>query len=321
MRKRFLSGFTLIELSLSIAFIGILSIAIALIINDTIASYRRGMTLNQINTTGMDLVDDLRAAVQNSSANSVKSLCASIYSSGTASSVRAQCETDGAHNFVSVERLGSVTIAPGTSRAKTISNVPVYGAFCTGTYSYIWNSGYFFGDEYAVTGPTKASLKYKDAAGATKTISDFRLLKVRDDARAVCMSATLEGQVNPTRYKVRNIGNAVSDVINNQTGGVFDLTKSSDAIKYPSVPEEPVELLGGKDNMLAIYDLRSATPAQSNASNNLFYSVSFVLATITGGVNVKAGGNYCATPEDYAVENFDYCSINKFNFAVQATGE
>ena len=79
MRKRFFrSGFTLIELSLSIAFFGILSIAIALIINDTIASYRRGMTLNQINTTGMDLVDDMRAAVQNSSAKSVKSLCASI---------------------------------------------------------------------------------------------------------------------------------------------------------------------------------------------------------------------------------------------------
>ena len=52
-------GFTLVELSLSIAFIAILSITVALIINDAISTYRRGLTLNQINTVGMDLVDDM----------------------------------------------------------------------------------------------------------------------------------------------------------------------------------------------------------------------------------------------------------------------
>ena len=325
MRKRFFrSGFTLIEPSLSIAFIGILSIAIALIINDTIASYRRGMTLNQINTTGMDLVDDMRAAVQNSSAKSVKSLCASIYSSGTAGSLRVQCEQDGARNFVSVERLANVIIGQGKSSQKTITNVPVYGAFCMGTYSYIWNSGYFFrSDEYTVQSVSMTCLIYKDSTGATKTASGFRLLKVRDDTRAVCMAATLDNTNNPSRYKVMNLMNpSLSTRINDKTGGAFDLTKtSSTSITYPVVPEEPIELLEGDDNTLAIFDLTAATPAQSNASNNLFYSVSFVLATITGGINVKASGNFCATPENYEIENFDYCSINKFNFAVQATGE
>ncbi len=74
-------GFTLVELSLSIAFIAILSITIALIINDAISTYRRGLTLNQINTTGMDLVDDIRTAVQNSPATPPIDTCGN-YESG-----------------------------------------------------------------------------------------------------------------------------------------------------------------------------------------------------------------------------------------------
>ena len=117
------SGFTLIEFSPSLAFVGILSIAIALIINDTIASYRRGMTLNQINTTGIDLVDDIRAAVQNSPVSSVKSLCRVAYKQAYEAKV---CEWDNAKNFVSVERLAKVEI-----RGKKSSEpVPVYGALC-----------------------------------------------------------------------------------------------------------------------------------------------------------------------------------------------
>ena len=60
-------GFTLVELSLSLVFISILSLTIVLMINNAVESYQRGVTLNQINTVGMDLVDDIRTAVQNSS--------------------------------------------------------------------------------------------------------------------------------------------------------------------------------------------------------------------------------------------------------------
>ena len=71
MNKTVKTGFTMIELSLSLVFVGILSIMMVLIISDTVASYRRGVTLNRINTVGMDLVDDMRSAVQNSSAGSL----------------------------------------------------------------------------------------------------------------------------------------------------------------------------------------------------------------------------------------------------------
>ena len=75
-------GFTLIELSLSIAFIAVLSIAVALIVSNAIATYHRGVLLNQINTTGMELVDDVRGAIQGAQARSVTYDCVNVYSSG-----------------------------------------------------------------------------------------------------------------------------------------------------------------------------------------------------------------------------------------------
>ena len=294
-------GFTLIELSFSIAFISILSITIILIINDTISSYRRGITLNQINTVGMDLVDDMRAAVQNSPASPVISKCEELENS----TARTNCQKDGARNFVSVVKLGTVKIG-GVSK----TNVPIFGAFCTGRYSYIWNSGYFFGDDYTITNISEAAtLTYNTG----ELVSNFKILKVEDDTRAVCFSATV--RANASSYNVKRVGN---------TGYAREISNNFDITGYGIVEEEPIDILSsGEENIgnnLAIYDLTSAAPAESSAGNSLFYSVSFILGTIQGGINVQTSGNFCATPADYELENFDYCAINKFNFAVQATG-
>lgn len=328
-KKKFKKGFTLIEFSLSVAFIGILSIAVALIISDTIAAYRRGMVLNQINTTGIDLVDDFRAAVQNSSTSSVKNLCGTVYGDSD-NSMRKECEGDNARNFTSVERLATVKI-----RGVEQKNVPVFGAFCTGSYSYIWNSGYHFSDEAEVLNVPPASLKYKssetETANFPKDGDPFRLIKVKDTKRAVCMSATFKGYNNSNgqRYEIENTDNLQNYnsnyTINNNTS-VFDLTQDSANYTFQVLSEDDIieVLIPNEGNNLVLYDLRSTAAVQNAAENGLFYSVSFILGTIQGGIDVKASGNYCVPPKDYdqeAYANFDYCAINKFNFAVQATGE
>ena len=72
---------------------------------------------------------------------------------------------------------------------------------------------------------------------------------------------------------------------------------------------------------MALYDLYAMPPVGTSKRNNVFYSVSFILGTVQGGLNVMASGDYCATPASYSsAENFDYCAINKFNFAAEATG-
>lgn len=304
-------GFTLVEISLSLAFIAVLSLTIAYIINDTVASYRRGVTLKQINTTGMDLVDDMRATIQNSPTRSVKNSCSITYNESGKDAVATNCKNDEARKFVYYVREGDVWL---NGKDEPIS-VPVSGVFCTGAYSYIWNSGYLFNSEVVNMKKTelkKTSFKFnsddKDMNSglceidkndkSTTTCKDFRLLKIKDGSRAIC-------------------GSIAGDKYNGEMGEEVDITGTDEVVS-----EEPVDLLMSDEanGGLALYSLDIVGPTESVANNTLFYAVSFVLGTIQGGADIKKTGNFCATPDDYEIENFDYCAINKFNFAVEATG-
>ncbi|MBO7718377.1 hypothetical protein J6S37_02690, partial [Candidatus Saccharibacteria bacterium] len=278
-----------------------LSVAVTLVITNSIAAYHRGITLNQINTTGMDIVDDIRTAVQSSTALPVKGDCITVYANND--TVRNECETDGGKNFVVVKRYASVKIGD-----KPIGDpVPVFGAFCSGKYSYVWNSGYFFSESGVTVSSSngspvsRATLKYSRNNDIV-TISDGKLLKVEDESRLVCKNALKSNQGE--RYKYEKFGG-----ISNE----FDITGHA-------LQEAPVELLGKNVN-LALYDLDSATPAENDAENSLFYSMSFILGTLRGGANVNVSGEFCATPgSNSSVEDFDYCAINKFNFAARTLG-
>ena len=177
--------------------------------------------------------------------------------------------------------------------------MPIYGAFCTGTYSYIWNSGYLFNGQ---NGYEKASLKYNNG----DVSSGFRVLKVRDELRSVCISKTLAA--SGSGYTINN----------DNFNSVFDISG------YEVVDEAPVFMLANDGyNGLVLYDLTSAAPVESGDAGGLFYAASFILGTVRGGINVKTTGNYCVPPGggNNAAEDFTYCAVNKFNFAAQATGE
>ena len=334
MKKVFREGFTLVELALSMAFIGILSVAVILVIANTVASYRRGLTVAQVNTTGVDIVDDMRLAVSNSSSKAASSDCDRFYDAGTA---RNDCKNDEAYSFVTAVKKAEVKV----SGASIGTDVPVYGAFCTGTYSYIWNSGYFDmmeseGGNAEVLGAGKwATFTYKnidnkivEVVGSLNKNNDFtkvgedgkihvgdenrpfRLLKIRDDNRAVCVGvarwSSSEGYLG---------NNYNSYIINFDINGKFDISD------YGALDEDPEDLiLADTDNDLALFDLYIARPAESTTQKNMFYAASFILGTLGGGVNITTPGRSCEAPSSYTVENFDYCAINKFSFAMQASG-
>ena len=340
MTKTFHEGFTLVELALSMAFIGILSVAVVLIISDTVASYRRGLTIAQVNSTGRDIVDDMRLAVANSSSQAVTVDCSRYYQ--TNKDIRKKCVDDGAYTFVTVVKETATIKLKGSD--EDLENVPIYGAFCTGTYSYIWNSGYYDMEEATFAEKTvgtwakfKYNYNYNDVSGRPKEVTiqgslrenasfapvegsdkvsvgsenrPFRLLKIRDTNRAVCVSVSrpkAKGEVykNTTEIEEEEGG----------LGNVFDITE------YGVLDEQPEDLmLADTDNDLALFDLYVARPAESTSQRNMFYAVSFILGTANGGANIKANGRSCTPPTDYENENFDYCAINKFNFAIQATG-
>ena len=301
-KKKSRNGFTLVELSLSVVFISLLSVAVALILSNAISTYHRGVVMNQVNTTGMDLVDDMRAAVQDSGAGSIISACSNMYDKADEIN---KCEDDHAQNFVKVVKTATVTRKDGI----LYENIPVQGAFCTGSYSYLWNSGYllnaedFTSVENGGIAVGALSLKYRDTKGDEQMKNSFRVLKVKDKNRNVCRSQFVDSYENDS-----SLNNGMIDIFGD---------------RYDSVMEEPIELLAGGENNLALYDLTAKASAESDISKSVFYSVSFILATVQGGINITASGDYCVTPGDMGsseVENFNYCAINKFNFAAQANG-
>ena len=367
MHKRgFCDGFTMVELSLSLVFISMLSIAVVLVITGAISSYHRSIVLNKVDTVGTSIADDMKRSIQLAEgAGSLKRLCGERYSGSSegAAEAAAECEADGGKNFAVVTRYADVKM-----NGQDLGSVPVFGALCTGSYSYIWNSGYFFNDEYEVeAGVKKAWLAYQINNRINAAIG-FKLLKVLDEDRAVCETAvrtSVEGEANTNNYKI-SPANAGGKVIDSE----FDLTSIS-------LTEAPVEYLGNRsgsndmkivdggeaadvtddstvsdedstepddspiddddspidegddeesdsvnDSNLAIYYLTTSISEQIETGRNSYYYTSFVLGTVQGGVNINASGNFCAPPGGFndAVENLDYCAINKFNFAALASG-
>ncbi|MBR3322432.1 prepilin-type N-terminal cleavage/methylation domain-containing protein [Candidatus Saccharibacteria bacterium] len=303
-------GFTLVELSLSIALIGVLSLIVILVISNAVSSYHRGLTLNQLNTVGMALVEDMQTTVQSSPGRfNYEAECGELYSDNDSS--EKSCKDDLGKSFIVIERYANVKIGNNENQS-----MPVYGAFCTGAYSYIWNSGYFFGEDegYTIQGANRATFSYKSAAdNEVYTESDFKLLKVEDRKRAVCKSAA---GVTDTNSTYRSAAAAKSSLNNN-----FDVDCDNAICEVIDGDSINTDVLTSTGN-LALYDLTVAQPAESSGANNMFYSISFILGTVKGGINVRAQGDYCQTPDgsNTGVGDFDYCAINKFNFAAQATG-
>lgn len=313
-------GFTLVELSLSMAIISILSIIVLLTISNAVSSYHKGITLNQLNTVGMSLIDDMRSAVQGSPGKFSSASECLIYSDGK---ITERCIKNGAASFTSVKRYANVRIG---NNSNNNVYVPVYGAFCTGAYSYIWNSGYFFNDaDYEPIEVYPASFAFLNSEGVKEERTGFKLLKVSDSKKSVCKAAV----VNSTEKNYASpseLYNSVNSTFDITCQGTNNINKRMANHVCQRIDTETIDTdLVSSSSGLAIYDLQSMAPAESTFDRYLFYSVSFILGTVQGGVNVDSvnGGDYCVTPEDYdnsAVENFDYCAINKFNFAAQAVG-
>ena len=318
------SGFTLIELTFAIAFISVLLITIALITNEIISLYRKGYAIKTVSQVGRDLIEDFTDSIQNSPPASISAFC-DRYATGP----RSNCEANDGLYSVYQQFYADVQIK-NDSGTYTTQKVPTGGIFCSGKYSYIWNTGYVFGENYKkptgdplddtrlrifVNGhyfpytkdPTTGAID--DSRGQN---GDFRLVKIEDSARAICAWSIYSEDGTSTRtYPAPNAS---------LTPQMIDAS-SYRGFKVNYVPSyEPVELLEDSDSALALYDMVIFPPAQVAITNRLFYSGSFILGTINGDINIMTSSNYCQSPDTFNAD-FSYCAINKFNFSTQASGD
>lgn len=302
------AGFTLVELSLAIAFLGVLLIAIAVITTNMIAIFQKGVTVKSVNTAGLSIVDDVKRNLSRSDAENLEVLCEKKYSDANIKELKSifsgssiasaiinaiantssfldkkykTCLDDHGGELISQEVIGEIDG----------KNVPLYGVICTGEYSYVWNSGYII----RKNDPSKAAF----IRGMSKDKIP-RLYRVKDTRREVCLSTAY---LKPVGLKY--VAKVPDD-------GYYGIAESY---------EDGVDLLGNdSDSNLGVYDF-TIYPSSSSGASSIFYSGSFTLGTANSEtpVDITASGNYCK-PE--AVETlsstFSYCAINRFNFGTRA---
>lgn len=297
-------GFTILEVTLVTAFIAALLIAIAIILVNISALYQKGVTLKSVNEVGRNLVTEFTTSLNSAPAIDSISLCNRLTSN------KEQCLQDGARKYVFQSREGShrdeLTNASGT--------VQYSGVFCTGAYSYIWNT--FYGRQNG--GSHTFSLLYNGGQLPESGQEPFKMIRFRDPTYLACASnvnkdysykTSLDDNSNIT-IDIRHLENGVSNILSEAPLGGFLATSDID---------------------LELYELMIFPIAQDNVTLKSFLSGTFILATERGDVDIYRSGDYCditnhngegdgsGNLQDLG-SNFNYCGINKFNFAARTAG-
>lgn len=295
MRKKFSikSGFTSIEFVLACAFISVFIILVAIIIRSVTVVYQRGLTLKSVNSTGEDIIDELSRAITSAPLfSNPRNLCNYLSDGG----LRSACQSGTEPGYKLIYQNYSIPANSVVMKKKNANypigdSVSIGGVFCTGEYSYIWNTGYVLNKEIYTSTYDPISVNIDSSS------IQPRLLRVKDSGRQVCA------------YNIEHSGSYAHPTFN-------DITLSS--IESDDVSD----LLAASEDNLALYDLRIFYPVYHATTKQGFYSGTFILGTLTGGVDVTSSEDFCSdAPEFSFSSDFPYCAINKFNFASRATGE
>lgn len=284
------SGFTLVELTLTLAFVSVLLITIAIITSNIMTIYQKGTMIKAVDSVGRGLIDELVSGINSAPSVDTTSLCNSFVDSTN----RAACIKDHAFKFIF------------HSRRDTEGN-PLYGVFCTGNYSYVWNTKALF-----ESGGTPLIISYQTATGPVQTPEDMRLLRFEDHSYRIC-TAVVDKQY-------RDQG-PFADVVTSTT---IDIRKLPSGANY-TITEPIGGLLNAYDLNLMLYDLTIFPISQDPVTLRTYMSGTFILATERGNIDIQRTGDYCSLDDTGAsIESigseFNYCAINKFNFAARTAG-
>ena len=294
-------GFTLVELSLSMVFIAILSIIIVLVINGTVSSYSRGVTLNLVNTVGTEIMNEMKTAIHGAPTfKSIEDLCGKYYGNSPG-----DCISDNASGLISIVKRGDIESKSG----EKTNDVPIFGAICLGNYSYLWNSGYLFNPDYEIVGVLGGEKKLvleKKLGGSGNDLEPVwkgKLLKIKDDERWVCM-----GLMDPSSESLPTP----------KTYNKLEIESNFLITERPLVDTDLTYVIAddAHNGGVAVYDLEVDT---TMIGDGVLYSISMTLGTVRSGIHINAQGGSCATRAE-AENNFDYCAINKFNITALASG-
>ena len=291
-RRSAKTGFTMVELSITLAFLAILLISIAIITTNIIAIYQKGMTIKAVNSVGRGLIEELTTGINTAPSVDTPSLCNSLAGDDAAS-----CKDDSAFKY----------IYQATYNAE---GQQYNGIFCTGYYSYIWNTYYGVNSDHTI------NLRYASSEtpdSEVRTIEAPRLLRVEDRTYRVCSAA-----MEPGHYRSILTPSTTLDIT----------TLAGNTNVANPIPEPQAGMLSEFDLDLMLYEFTVFPISQDAVTLRTYMSGTFILATLRGDVDITRSGDYCSlgtAAEDAGSTGnlgaeYNYCAINKFNFAARTAG-
>lgn len=305
------AGFTLVEISIAMAFIAVLLIVIAIVISNIAAIYQKGLTLKAVNSVGRGLVDEFTTSINSAPSVDTSSLCENHLSDEANKGNIQDCKDDNAYKFVFQEKTLTLEEEESTGRVQTS------GVFCTGKYSYVWNTKYAEkGDENATLSLTYSYME--NSSPQTTTISGFRLIRFEDQTHRACSAI-----VNSNNYSESTLQD-----LNKPVNNINIAKLANGSINIITPPEQ--NFLTSFDLDLELYEFTIFPIAQDWVTLRTFMAGTFILATDRGNVNIIRSGDYCDIANRLGEETssslmdlgseFNYCAINKFNFAARTAG-
>lgn len=308
-------GFTLIELMLAVAFLGTLLLSIAMLAMRLVDMYTKGSTMRAINSVGSAVMDDMRSHITSSTSWS-KNL-----QDGTT-------VTKGENATRQYYRVHTYTNNSDPFNPMTFVD---YGAFCTNTYTYIFNYQPAM-LRYREDKKNSASLDTKEylMVGTASNYRPYALVRIKD---AGCSKFSMLGMTETEFNDYKSGLDPAPATLNYETN---QFVQGEEHYVSLADDKDMVVLIDGsqsdENTDLQLYDFSVMAAAQSNATGQSLYDIAFVLGTTRGGINVKSANNYCdknsdaikdlsdSAQEEYSNNAVGYCSVNRFEFVVRQTG-
>lgn len=293
-KKQIRLGYTIVEITLVMAFVAVLLISIALVISNIMAVYQKGLTLKSVDSIGRNLIEEFTATINSAPSIDTANLCRTH--SGGDSIVEDRCKADNAYKFIY------------QSREATSEPIQYSGVLCTGNYSYLWNT------QYGLQAGQSLRLTYRTPSGTTTTIDPPHLIRFEDKNYRACTYS-----VTPSSYEFtsafRNNGDYVVDITKLENG-------QDNIIANPDT-----NFLDGSELPLLLYQLTIFPISQDIITLRSFFSGTFIIATEqqSDDASITRTDNYCQISNTGADlldigSRFNYCAINKFNFAARTAG-
>lgn len=298
--KKRQKGFTLVELMLSVGFVGSLLVLIALITIQIMGLYNKGLTLKEVNEVSRIVVRDMQQSI--TSADAFRIHYTVEGAPKAAASLKEAIELGGDVDYYSN---------------------PAGGRLCTGVYTYVWNTGAALKSRNTMFAGSDSRRTFRAASSTIDYPIQFikytdgredpvRFIKVRDPAKQFCRAPATESGVAPSAADIEKH----AQILATSVGGVN---------------RDFLNVFGTGNNNLVLYkfeitDNGVASAGQSSdtyiTAASSFYHVALTLGTQNGDENdedgfITSSGGDCKPPASAQMNEGEYCAVNKLDFVAR----